>query len=79
MFEQVDDKLNGIYREVQATNGKVASIQKWRERVTGAAWAMGGVFSIVILPLLVWALIRINSIPEIVAQTLENYQIEIID
>ncbi len=46
------------------TNGTVTELTKYRERATGAFWAMGIVGTLIIIPLLTWAFITISKIPD---------------
>lgn len=79
-FLGVHEKLDAILKQTMATNGKVADIQKWRERVMGYATAVIVVGGAVIMPLLGWGLYRLANIDAItrsvVADELSTYQIE---
>lgn len=90
MFEEIKEKLNShttvhieILNQVKSTNGKVAEIQKWRERINGALQAAGVLCILIILPFIIWFISwsfnRINSIDEIVAKSLNDYQFQIIE
>lgn len=61
MKENVLPEISG---RVKITNGSVADIKAWKERVTGAGWAFGLCFGLVIIPLLTWAFITISRIPD---------------
>ena len=54
-------EING---RLKITNGSVADVKAWKERVTGAVWTMGIVCTLVVIPLLTWAFITISNIPE---------------
>lgn len=56
--------LPEINSRVKVTNGSVAEIVKWKERVTGASWAIGICFTVIVIPLLTWAFITISKIPD---------------
>lgn len=84
MFDSLKQTLDAhtdvhtqILDHVKATNGKVAEIQKWRERMVGAMWAGGILCTVVILPLLTWAILEVNSLDEqintAVTQSFETY------
>lgn len=84
MFDSITKKLDEhgdvhsqILEQVKTTNGKVAEIQRWRERMYGAMWAGGLLFSLVIFPLIGWAIFEINSLDEKIANALDNYEIKI--
>lgn len=63
------------------TNGNVASIQRWRERVVGATWALSLVLTVIMIPLFTWAFIVISKIPKNIddgiKEALSAYNIEI--
>lgn len=59
-FKDFGDTLKRIENQTTATNGKVADIQRWRERTTGAA----GVVLIVVVPLLAWGLYKVANIKD---------------
>lgn len=84
MFDSITKKLDDhadvhaqILEQVKTTNGKVAEIQRWRERMVGAMWAGSVLFSLVIFPLIGWAIFEINSLDEKIANALDNYEIRI--
>lgn len=74
---EIKEALSRIEEQTKATNGAVARIQKWKERVTGAS----GVILIVVLPLLSWGLYQIANIDDKVEEgifkELSKYSIEI--
>lgn len=89
-FIEVKQKLDDVHNEnlsahsrldenQKITNGKIADIQKWRERANGAAWALGIVTTVIIVPLLTWAFVTIQKIPEKINEgimsALSNYEI----
>lgn len=54
------------------TNGSVADITKWKERMTGAMWAFGITFTVVVIPLFTWAFISVSNIPENIDKSVED-------
>lgn len=54
-------EING---RAKVTNGSVAEIKAWRERLTGASWAMGVMFTVILIPLLTWAFVTISKIDD---------------
>ncbi len=57
-FKGIEDSLSRIentgentLKQATMTNGKVASLVGWRERVTGALWAYGSCLTLIIIPL----------------------------
>lgn len=84
MFDSIERKLDEhaevhaqILEQVKATNGKVAEIQRWRERMIGAAWVGGVVVTVIIIPLATWAVLVVNSIDKKIVEALDNYEISI--
>lgn len=91
-FDDVNKKLSEMHDEnvkshtildknQKETNGKVADIQRWRERMKGASWTLGITTTIVIIPILTWAFIAISKIPEKIDQGIKSalsvYNIEV--
>lgn len=72
--------LPEINSRVKTTNGSVADIKAWKERVTGAAWAFGILFTLVVIPLLTWAFVTVSRISDKInvgiKAALEDYNIE---
>lgn len=59
------DSLDRIETAVNLTNGKVADINKWRERANGGALVAGCFMTVIVIPILAWAiyiLVNINTI-----------------
>ncbi len=79
-FDDILGFLGRIEGQTTKTNGAVADLNKWRERVNGGAIVAGVFMTVAILPILSWALyilLNINSIiNQSVAQALSAYQIE---
>jgi hypothetical protein len=84
MFDSLKETLDAhtdvhaqILENVKATNGKIADIQRWRERVVGAMWAGGILCTVVVLPLVTWAILEVNTLDEqinkSVSQAFEDY------
>ena len=77
MKEDIFRALGRIENQTTKTNGSVADIQRWKERMMGALY----VTLIVVMPLLSWGLYQITQIPEKVTHgieiALESYQIYI--
>lgn len=67
-----------ILTQVTNTNGKVAEIQKWRERMVGAMWAGSILFTLVIFPLVTWMVVEISTLNEKIAAALEDYEVQVI-
>ena len=79
MFDTFSSKQDEIHAAVKETNGKVASIQKWRERTTGAMWVGGLSFTVIIIPLVTWALIEVADIQNKIVSHIEEMEFEVIE
>jgi hypothetical protein len=69
--------LSRIEIQTKETNGKVAEIQRWRERMTGA----GYITLLVVLPLMSWALYQVTQINDKVRvgvrEALSSYEVQV--
>lgn len=79
-LERQDDTLKRIESTGQdtnvkagVTNGKVADIVKWQQKAIGATWAFGLCFTLIILPLLGYALYTQAQEPHMIHQAISNY------
>lgn len=72
--------LTEVRTGVRYTNGKMAELIKWRERVNGGAIVAGVFMSFIVMPILGWAvftLININtSVATAVSSALSAYDIQ---
>lgn len=59
--------------KVAYTNGKVANIIKGNERAVGAAWAFGLCFTLIVLPLLGYALYTEAQVPTVIQHSIHTY------
>lgn len=75
--------LPEINSRVKVTNGSVADIRSWKERITGAGWALGLTITFIVIPLLTWAFISVSKIPdkihEQIKEALSAYNLELIN
>ena len=76
-FDDLSKDMGILIGKVSYTNGKVAAISIYQERAKGAL----GVVLVILIPILSWALWKIQSIDEIVENgvrsELSNYEIQI--
>ena len=79
MHKESDGKLDKILAEVQDTNGKVAAIIKWKERVIGATKMAGYFVVLVLLPILSWALYQVVTIDDRIQGVFNNYEVEVVN
>jgi len=78
-FQRIEDKLTdhtkvheAILTQTTNTNGKVAEIQRWRERLMGGAAVAAFFFTFVILPIVVWAVLTVRDIDTTVRTEIET-------
>lgn len=68
-------EING---RVKTTNGSVADIKAWKERLTGAFWAMGVGMTVIVVPLLTWAFVTVakidDNINKGISEALQEYE-----
>lgn len=62
-------EING---RVKVTNGSVADIRAWKERITGAGWALALTVTFIVIPLLTWAFISISKIPDNIHKQIQD-------
>lgn len=59
-IKDIKENVSDIKFQTTTTNGKVAEIQKWKERMMGGIY----VIMIILLPILSWALYQISTIDQ---------------
>lgn len=73
--------LQEIKNQTTKTNGSIADLNRWRERINGGTIVAGVFMSFVVIPILAWSLyvlVNINQTVNIaVAQSLSEYNIQI--
>lgn len=82
--EKWHDMSNGvqnILNQTTKTNGSVAEINRWRERINGGAIVAGIFMTVVVVPILAWSLyvlVNINqTINSSIIQVLSAYDIQV--
>jgi len=77
--ENTTSSLDRIEEQTKKTNGAVADINKWRERVNGMGIASGVFMTIIVIPILGWSLYILvninNTVHQSVDQALSAYNI----
>lgn len=80
-WHDVKNDLQEIKLQTQATNGSVANINKWRERMNGGAIVAGVFMTVVVIPILIWSISILVNIKETihnsVVDTLQAYDINL--
>lgn len=62
-YQDITDALIRIETQTTKTNGHVADINKWRERMNGGAVVAGVFMTFVVMPILAWSLIVLVNLP----------------
>jgi hypothetical protein len=70
------DQILGVAYEVRAearaTNGKVAEINKWREQVNGGAKVAAFFMTVIVVPILAWAIFVLSTIESKIHQSIDE-------
>lgn len=76
-----NNALAEILVQTKKTNGAIADINRWRERINGAAFVGGFFVTVIVVPVLSWAiyvLVNINqTIHASVDQALSAYDVQV--
>lgn len=62
--DNTTNSLDRIEEQTKKTNGTVADINRWRERVNGMAIASGIFMTVIVVPILAWSLYVLVNINE---------------
>lgn len=68
----VKGMLTEIKDQTTKTNGSVANINRWRERINGMAIASGVFMGAIVLPILAWAIYSLVNIQNQVHQAVDD-------
>lgn len=72
MFGNMEKDILVIKEQTIKTNGSVASINRWRERMNGALSASGVFMMVVIVPILAWSIYTLTHINETVHNAVDD-------
>lgn len=79
-WSDVANSLSRIEIQTTLTNGKVGDINRWRERINGGAVVAGVFMTLIVMPILAWAifvLVNINTtIHHSIDEALSAYNIK---
>lgn len=64
--------LGSIETQTLKTNGSVADINKWRERANGGFFVAAAFMTVVIIPILGWALYVLVNLPQTVHESVDQ-------
>lgn len=71
-WEDIANALSRIEIQTTTTNGSVANVNRWRERVNGALTASGVFMAFVVVPILAWSLYVLVNIQQTVHQSVDE-------
>jgi len=78
--DNTTSSLDRIETQTTKTNGAVADINKWRERINGGAIASGVFMTVIVIPILCWAIYVLVNIQQTIHQSIDEalaaYEIE---
>lgn len=78
-WHDIANDLQSILTQTTKTNGSVADLNRWRERMNGGAVVAGIFMTVIVVPILGYALYTLvnlpNTIHEAVNQALQAYNI----
>ena len=70
-FGDIKDAINELTVEVKKTNGSVIEINRWRERATGMGIASGVFMTIIVMPILAWAVYVLVNIQDTIHKSVD--------
>lgn len=70
--EKTGATLTRIETQTIKTNGSVAEINKWRERMNGMGVATGIFMTMIVMPILIWSVYVLVNIKETVHQSIDD-------
>lgn len=80
-WHDIANDLQTIIAQTTKTNGSVADINRWRERMNGAGLVAGFFMTVIVIPVLTWSiyvLININNTIETsVQKALSTYEVQV--
>lgn len=71
-LQEIKTEIQETKREAKATNGSVAEINRWRERVTGGFWVAGVFMTFLVVPILSWAIYVLVNIDSTIDNSVHN-------
>lgn len=80
-WHDIANDLQEIKAQTKLTNGTVADVNRWRERINGGALVAGIFMTIIVMPILCWAIIVLVGLPsttdEAVNKALSAYEVKV--
>lgn len=71
-FDEQNVVLSRIEDQTKKTNGSIAAINRWRERLNGGMYVAGVFIVMIVLPILTFALITLINIDSKVSQAVQS-------
>lgn len=71
-WHDISNDLQNIIVQTTKTNGSVAELNRWRERINGGAIVTGVFMSLIVMPILVFAIITLVNLPESIDEAVDK-------
>ena len=71
-FGDIKEAIEGLTVEVKKTNGSVIEINRWRERMNGGALVAGFFTTIIVVPVLTWAIYVLVNIQDTIHKSVNE-------
>ena len=72
MFKVITDGNDRIEEQTKKTNGSVAEINKWRERVNGGALVASIFMSVIVIPMFSWCIYTMLHIDDMISSGIKD-------
>lgn len=70
-WHDIADDLQTIIIQTTKTNGSVADLNRWRERMNGGAIVAGVFMTVIVIPILAWSLYVLVNINQTVHESVD--------
>lgn len=71
-WHDIANDLQEIKSQTRLTNGYVADIKRWRERMNGGAIVAGFFMTVIVIPILAWAIYVLVNIQETIHRSVND-------
>lgn len=71
-WHDIANDLAAILAQTTKTNGSVADLNRWRERVNGGAIVAGVFTTVIVIPILAWSLYVLVNIQQTVHESVDQ-------
>lgn len=71
-IQDVSNDIQSVLSQVKLTNGSIAEINRWRERINGGAIVSGVFMTVIVVPILAWAIFVLVNIQESIHKSIQD-------